>query len=155
MQLVFYITVAIAEMHQPLPYYAHIYCLFCLNVQKCMWMSEGVTFFTWRNSLAHLCFNMHFHDRCLFVRLPLCCHLSRSNKVEYWRKGLTSTAVPPTSTPDVMGWHNKIGGITFGAALVVPESFLYVCAWMDEEDIDTKGETADLQWWASGITFDV
>jgi len=35
-----------------------------------------------------------------------------------WWEGLTSTALPPTSTSDVVGQHNKIGGITFGAALV-------------------------------------
>lgn len=38
--------------------------------------------------------------------------------MEYWREGLTSTAVSPASTSDVMGWQNKIGGIIFEAALV-------------------------------------
>ena len=32
--------------------------------------------------------------------------------------GSASTVIPPTSTPDIVGQYNKIGGITFGAALV-------------------------------------
>jgi len=38
--------------------------------------------------------------------------------MEYWLEGTASTAIPPTSTSDIMSQHNKIGGITFGAALV-------------------------------------
>jgi len=38
--------------------------------------------------------------------------------MEYWWEGSTSTAVLPTSTSDIIGRHNKTGGITFGAALV-------------------------------------
>jgi len=38
--------------------------------------------------------------------------------MEYWWEGSTSAAILPTSASDVMGQHNKIGGITFGAALV-------------------------------------
>jgi len=36
----------------------------------------------------------------------------------YWWEGSTSTAIPPTSATDAVGEHNKIGGITFGAALL-------------------------------------
>jgi hypothetical protein len=39
--------------------------------------------------------------------------------MEYWREGSTSTAISTTFASDVVGQHNKIGGITFGAALVV------------------------------------
>ena len=35
---------------------------------------------------------------------------------KYRQEASTSTAIPPTSTPDLMGQHNKTGGITFGAA---------------------------------------
>jgi len=38
--------------------------------------------------------------------------------MEYWQEGSTSTATPPTFTSEVMGQHNKIGGIIFGAALM-------------------------------------
>ena len=41
--------------------------------------------------------------------------------MEERQEGLTSTAMPATSTSDVMGQHNKIGGITFGATL----TFIY------------------------------
>jgi hypothetical protein len=34
------------------------------------------------------------------------------------REGSTSTAISTTFASDVMGQHNKIGGINFGAALV-------------------------------------
>lgn len=37
---------------------------------------------------------------------------------EYWWEGTSSTAIPPTSVSDT-GQHNKIGHITFGAALVL------------------------------------
>ena len=40
-------------------------------------------------------------------------------ETEYWGKGSTSTAMETKYTPDVTGHHNKIGGITFGAALFV------------------------------------
>jgi len=35
-----------------------------------------------------------------------------------WWESSTSTARPPTSYFDIVGQHNNIGGITFGAALV-------------------------------------
>jgi len=40
--------------------------------------------------------------------------------MEYWWEGSVSTAILPTSASNIMGQHNKIGGITFGAAFVVP-----------------------------------
>jgi len=43
----------------------------------------------------------------------------QQNVMEYWWEGSTSTATLPTSTSDIMGQHNKIGGITLGAALLV------------------------------------
>ena len=36
----------------------------------------------------------------------------------YWWEGSALTAIPPTSASDVVGQHNKMGGITFGAALI-------------------------------------
>jgi len=45
--------------------------------------------------------------------------LLHSNKVTENRwGGSASTAIPLTSASDVMGQHNKIGGITFRAALI-------------------------------------
>ena len=38
--------------------------------------------------------------------------------MEYWQKGSTPIAIPPTLTSDIVGQRNKMGGITFGAALI-------------------------------------
>ena len=37
--------------------------------------------------------------------------------MEYCWEDSTSIAIPPSAS-DIMGQHNKIGGITYGAALV-------------------------------------
>jgi len=39
--------------------------------------------------------------------------------MENWWEGSASTAIPPTPTSDTVGQHNKIGDITFRAALVL------------------------------------
>jgi len=39
--------------------------------------------------------------------------------MEYWWEGSISTAIPPTSTSDIVGQQNRIGGITFKAALLL------------------------------------
>jgi len=44
------------------------------------------------------------------------CHTATTHVREYWWEGSASTAVPPL-TSDIMGQHNKIGGIIFRAAL--------------------------------------
>jgi len=44
--------------------------------------------------------------------------------MEYWWEGSDSTAITLTSTSDIVGQHNKIGGITFGADLVH-----FICIW--------------------------
>ena len=36
----------------------------------------------------------------------------------YCWEGSMSTVIPPTSASDVLGYHNKIGGINFGAFLI-------------------------------------
>lgn len=59
-----------------------------------------------------------FHVRRHSAGLPLCCHPSHGDKVEYWWEGSSSTAVPPPSISDFVGWQCEIGGITSGAALI-------------------------------------
>jgi len=50
---------------------------------------------------------------------PLLSSVARQqNLTEYWREGSTSTAISTTFASDVVGQHNKLGGINFGAALV-------------------------------------
>jgi len=45
--------------------------------------------------------------------------IQQQNLTEYWWEGSTSTAISPTSASDVVGQHNKIGDINFGATLVL------------------------------------
>lgn len=40
------------------------------------------------------------------------------NILEYWWEGTTSTAVQPTSDTDIVGHHDRIGGIAFAAILI-------------------------------------
>ena len=42
----------------------------------------------------------------------------QQNVMKYWQEGSASTTMFQTSASDVMGQHNKIGSITFGAALI-------------------------------------
>jgi hypothetical protein len=57
---------------------------------------------------------------------PLLSSVARQqNLVEYWQEGSASTAISPASASDVMGQHNKIGGIDFGATLVLFN--LWIC----------------------------
>ena len=60
-----------------------------------------------------------------FVRLSFCIPLTwQQNVMEYWWKGTTSTVIPSTSTSDTLGQHNKKGGITFRAALLISNKYL-------------------------------
>ena len=67
---------------------------------------------------------------CQMLRVPLCLTAplllsvaQQQNATGYWWGGSDSTAIPPTSAPNAVGQHNKIGGITFRAALEI-ERFL-------------------------------
>ena len=42
----------------------------------------------------------------------------QQNGTDYGWEDSTSTAIPPTSTTNIVGQHNKIGGITFGAGSI-------------------------------------
>ena len=42
----------------------------------------------------------------------------QQNVKEYWWEGSFYTVIPPTSASDIVGQDHKIGGITFGTALV-------------------------------------
>jgi len=37
--------------------------------------------------------------------------------MEYWLEGTASTAIPPTSAPDVVGQYSEVGGIIFQSSL--------------------------------------
>ena len=100
---------------------------------KYWWISVGAIFFFCMeefNDTPLLC--THFHIKCHFLKLSISCHLLRKKKFSFFRQeslrecwwdGSTSTAIPATSTCDIMSQHDKIGGINFGAALV--HSFIW------------------------------
>ena len=44
--------------------------------------------------------------------------MQQQNVIEYWWESTASTAISPTSASEFVGQHNKIGGITFRAAIV-------------------------------------
>jgi len=71
---------------------------------------------------ATLLLHTHFHVRHQFCwTAPLLPSVSQKPDVtECWWEGSTSSAIPPTFFSDMEGQHNKIGDITFEAALVVP-----------------------------------
>ena len=62
----------------------------------------------------------HFHARCHFVGLPplLPSVVWQQSVMEYCWEGLTSAAIPPTSTSDLLGQRDRIGGITSRAAFL-------------------------------------
>lgn len=51
-----------------------------------------------------------FHVRCCFVKLPLRCYFIAKKRIikDYWQEGWSSTAIPATSTSDIMSQYNKI-----------------------------------------------
>jgi len=96
-------------------------------LRKLWWIPVDAIFFHTEEFSYILLLQMHFHVRCHFVRVPLCCHLShQQNVIEYWQEDSTSTAIPPTYTSDFVGQHNKMGGVTFRAALI---QLLLVFVW--------------------------
>ena len=90
-------------------------------------MSVGAIFFPMEEFSDILLLHTHFYVRCHFVRL--CCHLSHGNKIEWsiWWEGSASTAT--ASTSDLVGQHNKIGGVTSRAALVLADGV----HWTEDE----------------------
>jgi len=67
-----------------------------------------------------------FVSRTLPCQMPFCQAAPllpsvtwQENVMKYWWGGSTSTVTPPISISDAVSQHNKIGGITFRAALVL------------------------------------
>ena len=83
--LVFNIIVTTAEMEMDAPpHCAHVYCSISTNIQQ---MSMNLTPMSGWNFIcveeldSTPLLHTHFHVRCRFVRLSLCCHQSHSNKM--------------------------------------------------------------------------
>lgn len=48
--------------------------------------------------------------------------------MEYCQEGSTFTVLSPLSASNVLGQHNKIGSIIFGATLVRIHTYMYICS---------------------------
>ena len=86
-------------------------------------MSVGAIFSTWRNSVHT------FPSSTLACQMPFCQTTPLlpyvawpENLAKHWREGSVSTAILPTAASGVVGQHNNIGGITFGATVKVMSS---------------------------------
>jgi len=87
-------------------------------------MSAGAIFFPHGRIQFHT-----FASSTLLCQEPFCQTVpllpsvtQQQSVMKYWWEGSTSTAMPPTFTSDTVGQHHKIGGITFGAAVVYKQS---------------------------------
>ena len=115
----------------PWPHCASIHCLVSINVQQVS-MNVSVCHF-----FPHGRIQFHpFAPYALPCQTPICqtalllpAVTQQQNVVAHWQEGSTPTATSPTSTSDIVGWHHKIGGITFGAAICVRKviSLITVC----------------------------
>lgn len=86
------------------------------NIDEYQW----VPFFSaQRNSVTCLC-SMCTSMSCQMAfcqTAPLLPSVTQQeNVMEHWWEGPASTDIPPTSISDTVSQHNKVGGITFGAA---------------------------------------
>ena len=122
--LVFHVAVATAETRHPPPHCANVHCLVSVNVQQASMNVFGCNFFPHGGIRLYTFASYALPCQTSFCQTaPLLPSVARrKNLTEYWREGSTSTAIPPTSASDVVGQRNKIGGFTFGAALVVRKS---------------------------------
>ena len=107
------VAVVTAEMHHPLQHCSHPQS----GVHKCSASTDE--FFPHTGIQFHTFASYTFPCQAPFCQTAplLPSGTQQQNVMEYWWEGSTSTATLPTSTSDIMGQHNKIGGSTFGGAL--------------------------------------
>jgi len=77
MWFVFHIVVSTVKTRHQLPHSADIHKLLA-SVAEC----QLLQFLLHRGSQLHILYHKHFHVIHHFVRLPLCCHLSRDSKMQ-------------------------------------------------------------------------
>jgi hypothetical protein len=113
--------VATAEAHQPLPHCANNRCLIPRKRPASVHECRGAIFFPHGGIQLHT-----FASYALPCQVSFCQTASQlssaawqQNLMECWREGSTSTATSPTSAPDVVGKRSKVGGIDFGATLII------------------------------------
>ena len=118
--LEFHVAIIPAKTDDSVPHCAHI-PLFELHEHP-----ESIDECQWVPFIPHGGIEWHtFASYALPCQMPFCQSASllpaatqQQDVTEDWWKGSTSTVIPPIFTSDVTGYHNKIGGITFGAALI-------------------------------------
>ena len=99
------------------PHCAHIHYLVSRNIQQAsMNINECLYFhveeFSDIASHALLCQTPFCHSTPLLPSVT-----QKQHVMQCWWEGSAYTAITPISASDVVGQHNKIGGITFRAAL--------------------------------------
>jgi len=101
------------------PHCAHIYCLVSINIQQAVMNVNGCHFFHMEEFSDTPLVHPHFHVSLYSVRLPLYCHLSYGNSMQWGIGGRIQPLLLSHQHPtDVVGRHNKTGGITL--VLVLP-----------------------------------
>ena len=81
-------NVTTTEMHHPPPHYTHIHCLVSISIQQASVNVNGCHFFCMEDFCSMSLLYTNFCVRSHSVRLPLCCHLSRSKKMEWNISGI-------------------------------------------------------------------
>ena len=115
--LVFHVAITTDKMHNPSPHCAHIHCLVSINFQ---WMSLGAIFPAWRNSLSSVQSGIQFASYALPCQMPFCQTAPLLSSVAWKQDGVLvgrSDCKAPISVSEVVGQHNKIGGIIFRVVL--------------------------------------
>jgi len=112
--------IAIAETFHSAPHCAYIRFLVSINIQQVSVNVNRCHFFLY-GGLQWCTFALHV----LPCQTPFCPTIpllpsatQQQNIMECWWESSACTAIPLTSTCDIVGQHSKIGGITFGAALL-------------------------------------
>ena len=75
------------------------------SIDECQWVSF---FFCMEEFNSTPLLHMHFHVRCHFVRLPLCCNLSQSNKMQWSNGGKVQPLLSYHQYPLLRLWTNII-----------------------------------------------
>ena len=98
----------------------------CTHIHGLHQHSASVDECYWLQCFSHRGIQCHtFAWYALPCQMPLCqtaplqpSVMQHQHVMEYQWEGSASTAIPPTSASEVIGWHYKKEGITFGAAFV-------------------------------------
>jgi len=122
MLLVFHVCVTAAETQHPQPLRIHIHCLVSGSLQasinECQWVPFFLHGGTWFHPFASY---MLSRQTPFCQTAPLLPSVAQQQHVtEYWWECSNSITISQPPTYDVVGQHNKSGGITFLASPMSP-----------------------------------